>query len=356
MKTITLAAKSGQSRLLINERLENLHKHCDVNKTVVITDKNTADLYGNGFKNFKTIIISGEEKDKNLETAGTIYKKLLEFSCDRHSFIVGLGGGAVTDMTGFVASTFLRGVRFGFVPTTLLAQVDAGIGGKNGVNFMGSKNMIGTITQPDFVIIDANTLKTLSAREFISGIGEIIKYSIIAGEDFFNQLAGNLYLIISEFQKKSLSEKTEAILSYLIEESIKIKVDIVEKDEKETGLRKVLNLGHTLAHAIELTEDIPHGEAVIKGIKFAADFSTREEFLNIEENRKITNMLELTGVSTYLGIKTKRDKIKEAICHDKKKKQDTIDFVFIRNAGDVFVSNIKLKTIWEVVDDMCINQ
>ena len=357
MKTITVTAKSGESRLLINEKLGNLYKYCNINETVIITDSNIARLYGNSFSNFRTIIIDDGEKNKNIETVTDIYKKLLEFSCDRHSFIVGIGGGVVTDITGFAASTFLRGVKYGFVPTTLLAQVDAAIGGKNGVNFMGIKNIAGTFSQPDFVILDVDTLKTLDIKEFISGIGEIIKYSVISGRDFFNLLADNLSSIISEFQKKPMAGINTGMnnfLPYFIEESLKIKADIVEKDEREKGLRKILNLGHTLAHAIEITENIPHGAAVIKGIKFAGDLSAKEGFLDIEENRKITSLLELTGVPLSLG--TKREKIKEALFHDKKKKGDSIDFVFIKNIGDVFVSNIKLETVMEAIDDMCINR
>ncbi|MCL2792023.1 MAG: 3-dehydroquinate synthase [Spirochaetaceae bacterium] len=360
MKTIKVTAKSGESRLLINEKLENLHKYCNIDKTVIITDNNIAHLYGNSFSNFKTITIEGSEESKNIETVAKIYEKLLGFSCDRHSFIVGIGGGVVTDITGFVASTFLRGVRYGFVSTTLLAQVDAGIGGKNGVNFMGIKNIIGTFSQPDFIIIDLDTLKTLDIKEFISGIGEIIKYSIISGKGFFDLLADNLSSVISKFKENRLQDnalpcsEVNSLLSYFIEESLIIKADIVEKDEKEAGLRKILNLGHTLGHAIEITENIPHGAAVIKGIKFASDLSTREGFLDIEENRKITSLLELTGVP--LEIKSKRDKIKEALSHDKKKKGDNIDFIFIKNIGDVFISSIKLKTVMEAIDDMCIGR
>ncbi|MCL2705863.1 MAG: 3-dehydroquinate synthase [Spirochaetaceae bacterium] len=362
MKTITVTAKSGKSRLLINEKLKNLHKYCNIDETIIIMDKNIARLYGNSFNDFKTIIIDGSEKNKNIETVVNIYKKLLEFSCDRHSFIVGIGGGVVTDITGFVSSTFLRGIRYAFVPTTLLSQVDAAVGGKNGVNFMEIKNIIGTFSQPDFVIIDTDVLKTLDKKEFISGIGEIIKCSIISGGEFFDLLVNNLHNVISEFGKNLLPENALAwnkegnLLSYFIEESLKIKADIVEKDEKEEGLRKVLNFGHTLAHAIEIAENIPHGAAVIKGIKFSCDFSTKEGFLDIEENKKITSLLEFTGVSLSLGIKTEQDKIKETLAHDKKKKGDTIDFIFIKNIGDIFISNIKIEKVMEAIDDMCINR
>jgi len=362
MKTITVTTRSGKSRIIINEKLENLHKYCNINETVIIMDKNIARLYGDSFNDFKTIIIDGSEKNKNIETVLKVYEKLLEFSCDRYSFIVGVGGGVVTDITGFVASTFLRGIRYAFVPTTLLAQVDASVGGKNGVNFMGIKNIIGTFSQPDFVFIDFDTLKTLDIKEFISGIGEIVKCSIISGREFFDLLSDNLHDVISKFKEHRLPEDSqpnndlENLFLYFIEESLKIKADIVEKDEKESGLRKVLNLGHTLAHAIEIAENIPHGAAVIKGIKFASDFSTKEGFLDIEENKKITSLLELTGVPLSLGIKTEQDKIKETLAHDKKKKGDTIDFVFIKNIGDVFISNIKIEKVMEAIDDLCINR
>ncbi len=355
MNTITVNAKSGKSKLLINEKIVNLDKYCNPSETVIITDNNIADIYGSSFSNFKKIVINSGENNKNLETVSNIYTKLLDLSCDRHSFLVGIGGGVITDITGFAASTFLRGIGYGFVPTTLLSQVDASLGGKNGVNFMGIKNIIGTFSQPEFVIIDVDTLKSLSMKEFISGIGEIIKYSIISGPDFFNLLAGNLDSIISGFDKKE-PDMLNSLLTGFIEQSIKIKADIVEKDEKETGLRRILNLGHTLAHAIEIAENIAHGAAVIKGIKFAADLSTREGFLDAEENRKITLLLELSGVSIVPGVKTEKEKIKEIICHDKKKNRDSIDFVFIKKIGDVFTSNITLKKLMEAIDDMCISR
>ena len=164
---------------MVGEKLENLTSHIPVEKFVIITDENVGRIYRKKFPPCNVIEISTGEKIKNLDTLQYVYGKLLDFEADRSVFIVGVGGGIVCDIAGFAASTYLRGVRFGFVSTTLLAQVDAGVGGKNGVNFRGYKNMIGNFNQPEFVICDMNLLKTLPKREILCGFGEIAKHAFI---------------------------------------------------------------------------------------------------------------------------------------------------------------------------------
>ncbi len=189
---------------------------------------------------------------------------------DRTAFIVGIGGGIVCDITGFVASTYLRGVRFGFAATTLLAQVDASAGGKNGVNFSGYKNMVGMFNQPEFVICDPEVLQTLSERDRGCGLAEIVKHAAIADDGLFCYLEENVGEVLA------LSPPTVRRMVY---DSVVIKSEIVNRDEKETGERRKLNFGHTFGHAVEKITGAPHGEAVSIGMMVAARLSARRGYL-----------------------------------------------------------------------------
>ena len=188
MKTLEIHGTTGKSTLLVGEKLENLHVHLPPFETVIITDENIRRLYGDQFPQGRIIEIGMGEGIKTLETVKNIFQELVEHEADRTVFIVGIGGGIVCDITGFAASTYLRGVRFGFVATTLLAQVDAGVGGKNGVNFSGYKNMVGVFNQPEFVICDPGVLKTLSKRDRGCGLAEVVKHAAIADDRLFNYL------------------------------------------------------------------------------------------------------------------------------------------------------------------------
>ena len=175
----------------MGERLANLPRYLPATRTVVITDRTVQDLYQKGFPSCETITIGTGEPIKTLDTVRSIYDKLLEIETDRSTFIAGIGGGIVCDITGFAASTYLRGLRFGFVSTTLLSQVDASVGGKNGVNFKGYKNIVGVFSQPRFVICDFEMLKTLPKKEILSGFGEIVKHAVIGDKNLFSYLEKN---------------------------------------------------------------------------------------------------------------------------------------------------------------------
>ncbi len=234
-------------------------------RIVAITDPNVAALYGEAMRacSSEQIVIPTGEEHKTLETVETIYRRLVEIGADRRTYIVGVGGGIVTDITGFAASTYLRGVEFGFVATSLLAQVDASVGGKNGVNVGGFKNMAGVFNQPDFVLCDTGALSTLPPREFRAGLAEMIKAGIIADPALFE--------ILENHSPEELLADSE-LLTRAIVAAIRVKADIVEADETEKGERRKLNLGHTVAHAIEkLTRDYNHGEAVGVGLAAIAD-------------------------------------------------------------------------------------
>ena len=204
---------------------------------------------------------------RSLDTLSYIYNGLLHHNADRNSFIVAVGGGIVCDVAGFAASTYMRGILFGFVSTTLLSQVDASVGGKNGVNFSGYKNMIGTFNQPRFVLCDTSMIQTLPDREFISGFAEIVKSAVIRDAKLFAYLEQNA--------EKAVARDPE-VIQQLVVESVKIKADVVERDEREQGERRILNFGHTFGHAVEVLTGVSHGEAVSIGMMIAARRSATE--------------------------------------------------------------------------------
>ena len=287
-------------------------------KLVIITNPRVKRLYGTALKRnlaeegFKAAILSvpdGEEY-KSLEVAARLYNDLTDLYAERATPILALGGGVIGDLAGFVAATYMRGVPLVHVPTTLLAQVDSSIGGKVAVNHGQLKNKIGAFYQPRLVISDISTLKTLPAGEFINGLAEVIKYGVIRDKDFFAFLEENLDRI------KSLNED---VLEEVVYRSSKIKAEVVEKDEKDLGLRNILNYGHTIGHAIESVSDfkLEHGKAVALGMLAAARISNRLGQLDKNEVVRLKDLLRRAG----LPIKVPAldiNQIVQAIKHDKK--------------------------------------
>jgi len=231
------------------------------------------------------IILPDGEAYKNTETLNTIYDVLLQNRCERSTTLIALGGGVIGDLTGYAAATYLRGVPFIQIPTTLLSQVDSSVGGKTGINHPLGKNMIGAFYQPQLVLADIDTLQTLPPREFSAGVAEVIKYGLIRDADFFDWLEVNM---------AKLMELDEQVLSEAIYRSCQNKADVVAKDEHEQGERALLNLGHTFGHAIENAMGYGvwlHGEAVAAGTMMAADLSQRMAWLNANDVARIKNSL-----------------------------------------------------------------
>ena len=251
------------------------------------------------------IILPDGEAYKNTETLNKIYDVLLQNRCERNTTLVALGGGVIGDLTGYAAATYLRGVPFIQIPTTLLSQVDSSVGGKTGINHPLGKNMIGAFYQPQLVIADIDTLQTLPSREFSAGMAEVIKYGLIRDADFFDWLEANI---------KSLMKLDEQVLSYAIYRSCQNKAEVVARDEHEQGERALLNLGHTFGHAIENAMGYGvwlHGEAVAAGTMMAADLSQRAGWLTATEITRIQNIFKAAnlpieapklGVEKYLDL------------------------------------------------------
>lgn len=316
-------------------------------RTVVITDSNVNKYYGEVINKtldgcldaFELITIGTGERSKSLRTVERIMTRMLELGCDRKSAVLAFGGGVVGDIAGFAASIYKRGVSCIQIPTTLLAQVDSSIGGKTGVNHALGKNMIGTFHQPRLVWTDLSVLKTLPEREIVCGLAEIIKYGIIKDAMLFD--------LVEETFENILALDLE-LLKEIVTRCCEIKADTVEKDERESGLRMILNFGHTIGHALEAEmgyKKISHGEAVLLGMlaesKMALDLEmlSRDDFQRIE---KLIARFKVTG--KFKGVQS--DSIIEFMRADKKASKGRLKFILPRKIGDVeVVEDVKTNSI-----------
>jgi 3-dehydroquinate synthase len=279
---------------------------------------------------------------KNSATLNLIYDALVDAALDRGSFIVALGGGVIGDMAGFAAASFLRGIPFVQVPTTLLSQVDSSVGGKTGINHPKGKNLIGAFYQPRAVLIDVVTLDTLPEREYLSGLGEIVKYGAVLDADFFDFLERNA---------RSLLARDKAALIQAVGRSCSIKARIVEADEREGGVRAVLNYGHTLGHAVETLTGYTrylHGEAVAIGMVQAARFSESLGFCTAADRERIEALLELFGLPRELPAFPARDYL-GALSHDKKVRDSGLTFIANSGIGAYRMEKVTdLKALLEI--------
>ncbi|MDP2167853.1 MAG: 3-dehydroquinate synthase [Thermodesulfovibrionales bacterium] len=308
-------------------------------RTAIVSNPTVYKLYGDtvyesmaeaGFEPVKVIVPDGEEY-KTLLWAEHILGKLLSAKLDRSSFIVALGGGVIGDMAGFAASTYMRGIRFVQAPTTLLAQVDSSVGGKTGVNHPLGKNMIGAFWQPSLVWIDTATLGTLPKKEFIAGMAEVIKYGIIRDSEFFEFIGKN---------KKDILNLNSKALTRIIKRSCEIKAEVVSKDERESGLRAILNCGHTVGHAIETVTGYTrylHGEAVAIGMHMEAHFADMPQ----KEVARIKRLIESYGLSTGLPKDIDEGALMAAMEIDKKALRGELRFVLPETIGSVKVLPVK---------------
>ena len=280
---------------------------------------------------------SANEKNKNQKNVNNILKILLSKNFTRQDCLISIGGGITGDLSGFAASLFKRGLQFVNMPTTLLSQVDSSVGGKTGVNTKHGKNLIGTFYQPKLVISDSKFLRTLPHREVMCGYGEILKHSLIMNKVFYKYLNRNVSNILN--LKSPFIEKA-------IYESCKIKKSVVEKDEKEQGIRKVLNFGHTFAHAFEATlgysKKLNHGEAVILGIKTALKFSMKNKYIKKKDFDSINNHINISklpsNIKDYFSLKD-LNKILFFMATDKKNNSDKINIILLKKIGATSINN-----------------
>ena len=307
-------------------------------QVLIVTNETIAPLYLDKTRSMLSqfdidqVILPDGEKHKNLQVLNRIFDQLLSRAFDRSCTLVALGGGVVGDMTGFAAACYQRGVDFIQIPTTLLAQVDSSVGGKTGVNHELGKNMIGAFHQPNCVVADTSTLGTLEDRQLSAGIAEVIKYGLIGDPPFFEWLEGNM---------DQLMQRTPEALAYAIETSCQNKADMVSADEKESGRRALLNLGHTFGHAIETGMGYGswlHGEAVGTGMLLAADLSQRLGWLNQQDMQRIENIIDRAYLPTRAPAKIDTNTFLELMARDKKAYQGNIRLVLLKAIGEALIS------------------
>ena len=303
-----------------NGSMEQLSAIADSNSTVLITDENVFAAHSAKFNGWKTIVMKAGEAHKIQATVDDVIRQLIQLGADRKSTLVGVGGGVVTDITGYVAGIYMRGIRFGLVPTSLLAMVDAAIGGKNGIDVGVYKNMVGLIRQPAFLLFDTSFLKTLPKAEWQNGLAEIIKHACIKDAVMFRHLQKHK---LSDFQK------SPKLLSALIEQNVLIKTKVVVGDEFEQGERKLLNFGHTLGHAIENMYDLSHGQAISIGMTYAAVMS--QQLKHFTGAELVVKVLEQYGLPTLAKFNTK--KAFKILLMDKKKDNVSINYILLEKIG-----------------------
>ena len=305
--------------------------------TIFITDENIIAGHRNKFDNRRVIVITPGEANKTQATVDSIVTQLIQLEADRKFTIVGVGGGVVTDLSGYAASIYMRGLRFGFVPVSLLAMVDASIGGKNGVDVGPYKNLVGTIRQPDFLLYDSSFLSTLPQSEWINGFAEIIKHACIKDTALFNELEKNS---VDTYRSK------QALLNALIQRNAEIKCGVVMNDEFEKGERKLLNFGHTWGHAIETKLNIPHGHAVAVGMVMACRLS--EKINGFKETDRVMALLKKYGLPVAAEADTKE--VFKVLKMDKKKDSGAMNYILLNNIGDAAVHRISIDKLEKMIE------
>ncbi|MEK6725299.1 MAG: 3-dehydroquinate synthase [Deltaproteobacteria bacterium] len=320
-------------------------------KVIVVTNPTVGSLYFNeihdslikeGFEVNRIDVPDGEEY-KTLTWASKLFDKLIALKADRETPLIALGGGVIGDLTGFVAATYLRGVPFVQVPTTLLAQVDSSVGGKTGVNHRRGKNLIGAFYQPRFVYIDVDTLKTLDKREMKAGLAEVIKYGVIRDPKLFKYLEDNVNILT----KNSKIKSQNSALLYIVKRSCAIKASVVEADERETGIRAILNFGHTFGHAVEAVtkyKEYKHGEAVAVGMVYASELSHRTGVCNKSVVERVRNVIKKAGLPTT-GPDFPRKSFLKAMEIDKKVVGGELRFVLVEKIGSVRIEKVDIRTL-----------
>ncbi|PZF72438.1 3-dehydroquinate synthase [Taibaiella soli] len=325
---------TGTTEYLFRSNWEKLKELAPPDRAVIITDSNVKELYPERFEGYRTLVVPAGEKSKSFHTINDLAHKLIHFQAHRKTMLVGVGGGVVTDITGFLASIYMRGVPCGFVPTTLLGMVDAAVGGKNGINIELHKNMLGTIRQPKFILYDASFLSTLTDTEWSNGFAEIIKYGCISDVRILNMLESST---IQYFQKRPDT------LNDLIMGCVDVKNKIVHADEGETGVRKLLNFGHTSGHAFETLYHIPHGYSVALGMVVACRLSEEQTGLSSAETEIVRQLLVRYQLPTHR--KYDIHKMMEILRMDKKRNAEEVDYILLHKLGKACIKTLPFETV-----------
>lgn len=325
---------SGIVNYLFQDSLEELLSSLADRRLIIITDENVRSHYQTVLAPYTTLAIQPGEASKDLPTIGRLAELLISEEITRDAVLIGLGGGVVTDITGFLGSIYMRGIQFGFVPTSLLGMVDAAVGGKNGVNLGLHKNTVGTIAQPSFIAFDTTFLVTLPQEEWSNGFAEIIKYACIFDSELFTELTTkdlNYYIT------------NNVAIRQLVERCVAWKNKTVLEDEREKNIRKLLNFGHTAGHAIEKLYELPHGYAVAAGMAIASKISEQECGLQPSSTQQLLQLLAKYQLPQSLDIDA--GEVMNVLKMDKKRSGDHIDFILLEDIGRAVIKPLPLDTI-----------
>lgn len=321
----------GQAQVdyFFDSNLSSLSLVTDKKSTILITDEHLVMAHPQKFSSWKTIVLKPGERYKTQSTVDDVVHQLIGLEADRNTTLVGVGGGVVTDITGYLASVYMRGIRFGFVPTTILALVDASIGGKNGVDVGVYKNIVGTIRQPAFLLHDHRLLASLPESEWVNGFAEIIKHATIRDAAMFREL---------EEHSLSFFQKNKKALSELIRRNALLKTKVVQVDEFEKNERRLLNFGHTLGHALENQYNLTHGQAVAIGMVFASRLS--EMITGFRHAERVQNLISKYQLPTTINYD--RDKVFSVLKMDKKRARKEMNYILLEKIGKGVVHSLPL--------------
>lgn len=336
MKNWKVKFSNSTVDFVLDGKFASIGKMLDKANAIYITDENVYALHQKQFKGKPTIVIPAGEAHKQQATVDFIIEALLNFGANRQSFLIGVGGGVVTDMVGYVAGIFMRGVQFGFVPTTILAMVDASIGGKNGIDVGVYKNIVGLIRQPAFILYDYSFLNSLPTYHWENGFAEIIKHAAIKDAMMMKALNEN---------NLSYYQKNKKALVELIQRNVAIKVKVVQKDEFEKGDRKLLNFGHTLGHAIENEHALLHGHAISIGMVYAAKIS--QVLQGFTGTGLLIETLKKYGLPTAMHFNV--EEAMEVMQKDKKNAKAGMQYVLLNKIGKGVYETIPMKTLQKLI-------
>jgi 3-dehydroquinate synthase len=317
----------------------HLEKIADPKHSVIITDENVYAAHNKKMNGWNAIVLKAGENHKVQATVDAAIEQLIAFEADRKTTLIGIGGGVVTDLTGYLASIFMRGINFGFVPSSLLGMVDASIGGKNGIDVGVYKNIVGVIRQPSFILYDMSLLDTLPQKEWENGFAEIIKHACIKDAAMFRQLEKSS---IKTFRgnKRAIGE--------LVKRNAMIKTKVVQQDEFEKGDRRLLNFGHTLGHALENQYELMHGQAVAIGMTYASVIS--ETITGFRDAARVTKLLLQYDLPTF--VEFDRQKVFQVMKMDKKREKKEMNYVLLEKIGKGVVKTIPLDQLEKIISNL----
>lgn len=332
MKQKKIRIAAAVTTCYFSSRFSLLKKLVPVAHTVLLTDQHVYKSHASLFKGWNTIVLKAGESYKIQPTVDAVIEQLIHMKADRQTWLIGVGGGVITDLAGYIGAIYMRGINVGFVPTTLLAMVDAAVGGKNGIDHGNYKNLVGTIRQPSFLLYDSEFLKTLPEREWRNGFAEIIKHAACFKPLWFRELEKN---------NLPYYQQNKKALALLIEKNALLKLSIVQQDETEQGLRRVLNFGHTLGHAIEMVYEVSHGEAIALGMVAAAKLSS--QLTGFKDSNRLHQLLMQYGLPTEATYDL--SKLMRVLEMDKKKAGKQVRYVLLKQVGKAQVQLLPFTAV-----------